>query len=112
ILTTGAAFIVDHNAYNAAKVQSVTGDQVGTGPYKLDKYAPGQQAVFSTYSGYHGAKPKNDGVIIRYYTKSSTMKLALTKGDIDMAFREFTPTELGSLGTTKGVKVHKGNASN
>src|SRR5438477_2745498 len=26
ILTTGAAFIVDHNAYNPAKVQDVTGD--------------------------------------------------------------------------------------
>jgi peptide/nickel transport system substrate-binding protein len=96
--------------YSPTKVQSVTGEQVGTGPYKLDKYQPGQQIVVSKYSGYHGTKPKNDSLIIRYYTKSSTMKLALTKGDIDMAFRDFTPTELASLGTAGGVKVHKGNA--
>jgi peptide/nickel transport system substrate-binding protein len=111
ILTTGAAFIVDHNAYSPTKVQAVTGDQVGTGPYKLVKYQPGQQVVVQKYDGYHGPAPKNDSVIIRYYTKSSTMKLALTKGDIDMAFRDFTPTELQSLKTAKGIKVHKGNGS-
>ena len=111
ILTTGAAFIVDHKAYDPAKVQAVTGDQVGTGPYKLDKYQPGQQIVVSTYAGYHGPKPKNDSVIIRYYSKSSTMKLALTKGDVDMTFRDFTPTELQSLKRTKGIIVHAGKAS-
>jgi peptide/nickel transport system substrate-binding protein len=112
ILTTGAAWIVDSKVYPADKVQPSTSEQVGTGPYKLDKYVPGQQVVVSKFDDYHGAAPKNDSVIIRYYTKSSTMKLALTKGDIDMAFREFTPTELRSLETTKGLTVHKGNASN
>jgi peptide/nickel transport system substrate-binding protein len=112
ILTTGAANIVDSKAYSATKVQAVTGAQVGTGPYQLTKNQPGQQIVATAFDGYHGAKPKNDSVIIRYYSKSSTMKLALTKGDIDMAFRDFTPTELRSLGSTKGIKVHKGNGSN
>jgi peptide/nickel transport system substrate-binding protein len=37
------------------------------------------------------------------------MKLALAKGEIDMAFREFTPTELTSLRKTKGIVVHEGN---
>jgi peptide/nickel transport system substrate-binding protein len=37
------------------------------------------------------------------------MKLALQRGEIDMAFRDFTPTELISLGESSGVKVHAGN---
>ena len=37
------------------------------------------------------------------------MKLALQNGEIDMAFRDFTPTELTSLGKAKGIKVHTGN---
>jgi peptide/nickel transport system substrate-binding protein len=36
------------------------------------------------------------------------MKLALQRGEIDMAFRDFTPTELQSLGTASGIKVHTG----
>ena len=37
------------------------------------------------------------------------MKLALQRGEIDMAFRDFTPTELLSLGKASGIKVHAGN---
>ena len=109
ILTTGAGTIVPKNAYPANKIVPNTSPQYGTGPYQLVKYTPGQQAVFKANKSYWGPKPKNDTLIIRYYSKSSTMKLALTKGDIDMAFRDFTPTELGSLGKTKGIVVHKGN---
>ncbi len=38
-----------------------------------------------------GTKPKNGDVIIHYYSKSSTMKLALEQGEIDMAFRDLHP---------------------
>jgi len=108
ILTTGAAQIVPKSVYPADKLVPNTSPQVGTGPYKLDRYTQGQQAVLTPFSDYWGDKPKNDGLIIRYYTKSSTMKLALQKGDIDMAFRDFTPTELQAVAKIKGVTVHKG----
>src|SRR5438270_903399 len=56
-----------------------------------------------------GVKLSNGGVIINYYSKSSTMKLALQQGTIDMAFRDFTPTEYAALGTTSGITVFKGS---
>ncbi|HLX18921.1 MAG TPA: ABC transporter substrate-binding protein [Gaiellaceae bacterium] len=110
ILTTGAGLIVDHKIYPANKIvpDSNVSDLIGTGPYKLTKFSSGQQAVFSVNSNYSGPKPKNDGVIITYYSKSSTMKLALTQGSIDMAFRDFTATEYGALGKTKGITVYQG----
>ncbi len=108
ILTTGAAQIVPKSVYPADKVLSNTSTQVGTGPYQLDRYQPGQTASLKAWDGYWGKKAKTDQVIIRYYTKSSTMKLALEKGEIDMAFRDFTPTEYASLGKDKGITVHKG----
>jgi peptide/nickel transport system substrate-binding protein len=110
ILTTGAAQIVPKSVYPANKILPNSAKQVGTGPYLLDSYTPGQQAVFKVNPNYWGPKPKNDGVIIRYYSKSSTMKLALQKGDLDMAFRDFTPTEYKSL-AQKGLVVHKGAGS-
>jgi len=111
ILTTGAGFIVDHKVYPADKLVANTdvGSLVGTGPYKLTKFTPGQQAVFTPNSNYNGSAVKNGGVIITYYSKSSTMKLALQQGTIDMAFRDFTPTEYTALGKTTGIRVYKGN---
>jgi peptide/nickel transport system substrate-binding protein len=111
ILTTGAGQIVSKSSYPLKRLRASTATQVGTGPYKLKKFSPGQQAVFEKFKGFWGKPAKNDGVIIRYYSKSSTMKLALTRGDIDMAFRDFTPTELISLQKTKGVVVHKGSGA-
>jgi peptide/nickel transport system substrate-binding protein len=109
ILTTGAGSIVPKSVYPADKILPNDQTQVGTGPYQLVKYTPGQQAVFKSYSSYWGPKAKTENLIINYYTKSSTMKLALQRGEIDMVFREFTPTELQSLKTASGLKIHQGN---
>jgi peptide/nickel transport system substrate-binding protein len=113
ILTTGAGQIVDHKVYPAGKILANTAvsSLIGTGPYKLTKFTPGQQAVFTPNPNYNGGlgAVKNGGVIINYYSKSSTMKLALQQGTIDMAFRDFTPTEYTALGKASGIKVYKGN---
>lgn len=108
ILATQCCFIVPSGTYAADKLKSNTDAQIGTGPYKLVKYTPGQQAVFQRYDGYWGPKAKTDNLIMRYYSKSSTMKLALQRGEIDMAFQTFTPTELTSLAKAKGITVHTG----
>jgi peptide/nickel transport system substrate-binding protein len=109
ILSTNAGYIVPKAKYPFNKILPNTSPQVGTGPYQLVKFTPGQQAVLKANPNYWGPKPKNSGIVINYYSKSSTMKLALAKGEIDMAFREFTPTELTSLRKTKGIVVHEGN---
>ena len=111
ILTTGAAQIVPKNVYPAGKIRANSSPQYGTGPYVLTKYTPGQQAVFKKWDQYWGTPPKSANLIIRYYTKSSTMKLGLENGDIDMAFRTFTPTELKSLEKESKLVVHKGKGS-
>ncbi|WP_102226776.1 ABC transporter substrate-binding protein [Acidimangrovimonas sediminis] len=108
ILATSAGYIVDHKVYPADKLQPSTSPQVGTGPYKLVKYVPSQIAVYKAREDFWGTKPKIPNLIINYFAKSSTMKLALQKGEIDMAFRSFSPTELTSLQGAKGIKVHKG----
>ena len=109
ILSTNAGYVVPKAHYPFNKILSNTDPQIGTGPYKLVKFTPGQQAVLQPNPYYWGQKPKNGGIIINYYSKSSTMKLALEKGEIDMAFQTFTPTELQSLSHEKGIVVHSGH---
>ena len=108
LTTTAGSMIVDHNVYPAGKLLPSTSPQVGTGPYILKTYTPTQQAVFVPNPHYWGPKPKNGGVIINYYKDSSTMKLALTKGEIDMAYDLFSPTDLTSLQKSSSVKVYIG----
>src|SRR5579875_2076560 len=107
ILSTNAGYVVDKNTFPADKIlaNTDTKDMIGTGPYVLTKFTPGQEAVFTVNKNYWGPKPKNDGVIINYYTSSATMKIALEQGSIDMAFETFTPTEIASLAKTKGIAV-------
>jgi peptide/nickel transport system substrate-binding protein len=111
ILATGAAGIVPSDAYQGNRLQANNQPQIGTGPYRLTRYTPGQQAVFESFDDYWGAGARNDGLIIRYYSTSSTMKLAIERGEIDMAFQTFTPTELTSLGRNRNIRVHQGQGA-
>ncbi|HSF60792.1 MAG TPA: ABC transporter substrate-binding protein [Gaiellaceae bacterium] len=110
-LATGAAGIVPSDAYQGNRLQGNTQPQIGTGPFRLVRYTPGQQAVFERFDDYWGPNAKSEGLILRYYTRSSTMKLALERGEIDMAFQTFTPTELVDLGETRNVRVHQGQGA-
>ena len=110
ILGTGAGFIVP-DSYSGTALQSNSQPQIGTGPYTLEKYTQGQQAVYEPFDDYWGPQAKNDGLIVRSFAKSSTMKLALQRGEVDMAFQTFTPTELASLRKASGIRVHSGNGA-
>ena len=107
-LATGAGGIVPSNVYKGNRLQSNTEPQVGTGPFRLTRYTPGQQAVLERFDDYWGPKARSEGLIIRQYAKSSTMKLAVERGEIDMAFQTFTPTELTSLARARNVRVFQG----
>ena len=111
ILSTNAGYVVDKNTFPADKIlaNTDTAHMIGTGPYVLTKFTPSQQAVFGLNKNYWGPKPKNGGLIINYFSKSSTMKLALQQGTLDMAFQTFTPTELTAMGKNKSLKVHSGH---
>jgi peptide/nickel transport system substrate-binding protein len=108
ILSTNAGYVVDKKTYppDAILANTDTANMVGTGPYKLTKFTSGQQVVLTPNTHYWGKAPKNGGVIINYYSKSSTMKLDLQQGHLDMAFQTFTPTEIASMKRSKSLKVH------
>ncbi len=111
ILATGAGGIVPSSAYKGNSLQTNNQPQIGTGPYRLTRYTPGQQAVFEPFDDYWGSQARNDGLILRYYTRSSTMKLAVERGEIDMAFQTFTPQELTALGRNNRVRVNQGQGA-
>lgn len=113
VLTTGAGAIVDEKVFPADKL--LPDDQIiGSGPYTLTKYTPGQQAVFGLDKNYSGDdKISNGGFIVQYFQQPSALKLAIEGGSIDVAYRSLAPTDIKSLQgeSSKGVQVVSGNGT-
>jgi peptide/nickel transport system substrate-binding protein len=113
VLVTSAGPIVDEETYPADKVLS---DEAAvkangfSGPYTIAKYDKNQLAQFKANKDYDGAlgKAKVDTITQKVYSDANNLKLDIQNGDIDVAYRSLTPTDVASLKKAKGVKVHTG----
>ena len=108
ILTTGSAAIVP-DSYPADKLQP-SDEAIGSGRYTLSSYKPGTQTVLKKSDTYTGDDPaKNDQVIVQYYKTSSDLALALKQGEVNVAYRSLSPTDLNSLKNQDGIQIVSGN---
>ncbi len=58
---------------------------MGSGPFKLSEWTRGQRAVLSAKADYWGGAPKIKKVVVRFMSESSDRRMALERGDIDIA---------------------------
>ena len=56
---------------------------VGTGPYVLDEYAPGQYVRFGANEGYFLGKPEIPTVVFQIITNDATGQTAVQTGEVD-----------------------------
>ncbi|MBW3605894.1 MAG: hypothetical protein KY460_13530 [Actinobacteria bacterium] len=78
---------------------------IGTGPYQLTSYTPGESMTLEAFVDYWGEAPAIDTVQIQFFEESAQMKNALDAGEIDFNYNEFTPAERNSLEATEGITV-------
>lgn len=57
----------------------------GSGPFRLVEWSRGQQAVLEAKPNYWGGAPKLKKVVIRFMSESADRRMALERGDIDIA---------------------------
>jgi peptide/nickel transport system substrate-binding protein len=107
----GAAAIVDEDVFPADK--KLADDQIiGSGPYKLSQYKPGEQAVLEANPNYTGDNtPQSSQVFVKYYSETSALKLAAENGEVDVAWRSLSPTDIADLEGNSNVTVAKGEGS-
>jgi len=93
-----------HPAYKPDEIDS---DQTagGLGPYKIVKWVRDQELVLEANPYYHGEKPKIKTVIIRFYKDATTLRLALERGEIDIAWRTLNPADIESLKKNPNFQV-------
>lgn len=107
----GAAAIVDEDVFPA---DSKLADEeiIGSGPYKLSQYKAGEQAVLELNEEYTGENTGQSAqVFVKYYSEPSALKLAAENGEVDVAWRSLSPTDIADLKTNEDVTVATGEGS-
>ncbi|MGW2487190.1 ABC transporter substrate-binding protein [Streptomyces sp. NPDC001606] len=113
-IASGAGSVVDHRQYDANGLRT-DHQAVGSGPYKLDSF-DGDKAVFSVNDNYRGtAKPRNSGVTVKFFHGDrAALKKALLAGDIDIAYRGLTASDIAGIEKqdgSKGVNAVEGTSA-
>jgi len=57
---------------------------MGTGPYRLDGYEPGQSFTMSRHDGYHGEPGSFRGIEYTVFTDGTTRLVSLRQGKVDL----------------------------
>ena len=73
-----------------------TGHPTGTGPYKFDEWAPGEQLTLSAYEDYWGDAGQIDEIIFRVIDDPTARRQALESGSID-GYDLVGPADTGAL---------------
>lgn len=81
---------------------------VSSGPYRLSKYLPHQRYELEANPNYYGTPPKMSRVTIVRYTTAVDLKLALTTGAIDVAYRSLLPPDFKDFKSNANFKTLEG----
>ena len=113
VLSSPAGPIVDDTVFSADSITTdediIKGKSFG-GQFSIDSYKKNELIAFSKNPDYKGllGPAKSDSVTMKYYADSNNMKLDVQKGNIDVAWRSLTATDIESLKSDKNVKVDIG----
>jgi peptide/nickel transport system substrate-binding protein len=89
----------------------------GLGPYTLTEWTrSGTKDVEMTLTANpnywnYPSYPKTHTLIIKFYPDSTSLAAAIKSGDVDLAYRQFTTSDIQSLQTTSGLKVYPSNGA-
>ncbi len=97
------ASIVSEESYNTEEFKPT--EIVGTGPYKLKEWRQGEQVSLKAFKDYWGDQPYAKDVTVKIYGKSANLQNAIKTGEIDVAYRSFTPLQKTSLQDNSDVQT-------
>ncbi|MFI1914306.1 ABC transporter substrate-binding protein [Nocardia sp. NPDC020380] len=113
VLPTQAGIIVDEKSFPPDKIledDAVVKTGSFSGPYTITSYDKNKLAEFKANPDYNGlfGKAKTDTVSVKYYAGGDNLKLDVQQGNIDIAYRTLSPTDIDSLRGDNRVTVHEG----
>lgn len=113
ILSSPVGPIVDEDVFSATELTSdedIVAGEAFAGQYTITSYELNTIVEFEPFDGYQGllGPAENDSVVLSYYTDSSNLKLDVQEGNIDVAFRSLSATDVEDLRGNDAVTVVDG----
>src|SRR3954453_6008279 len=113
ILSTNAGPIVDEEVLSPTALTpdaDIVKGKAFAGPYTITNYDQNNLVSYEANPDYKGllGKPKTDKVNVKYYADASNLKLDIQEGNIDVAFRSLSPTDIADLRKNDKVQVVDG----
>ena len=89
------------------KPDDVDSDQTagGAGPYRIVEWVRDEQLVLEANPNYYGEKPRTSKIIIRFFKDATSLRLALERGEIDIAWRTLRPQDYEEFRAREGFEV-------
>jgi peptide/nickel transport system substrate-binding protein len=116
VLASPAGPIVDEEVFAADALtpsEEIVDGKAFAGPYEITDYSENelvQYEAFKDYKGLYGT-PKTSSITGKYFTEETSLKLAVQEGDVDVAYRSLSPTDLADLRKQDSVTVYDGPGS-
>ncbi|MDN4639781.1 ABC transporter substrate-binding protein [Agreia sp. PsM10] len=113
ILSSPAGPIVDEDVFSATELTSdedIVAGKAFAGQYEITNYDFNNLISYKAFDGYEGVlgAAKSDQINVKYYADSSNLKLDIQEGNIDVAFRSLSATDIDDLKGNDKVKVVDG----
>lgn len=113
ILSSSAAAIVDEESFSADSITSdddIVAANAFAGQYVITSYDFNALIGYKANPDYQGllGPAKTDVINVRYYAEASNLKLAVQEGDIDVAWRSLSATDVEDLRGNDNVSVVDG----
>jgi len=113
ILSSPAGPIVDEDVFSATELTSdedIVKGKAFAGQYEITNYDFNNLISYKAFDGYEGVlgAAKSDQINVKYYADSSNLKLDIQEGNIDVAFRSLSATDIDDLKGNDKVKVVDG----
>lgn len=113
ILSSPAGPIVDEDVFAADALtpdDEIVEGQAFAGPYVLTDYAQNDLLTYQANPDYQGllGAPATEEISVSYYAEASNLKLDVQQGNVDVAFRSLTATDIEDLRGDDNVQVVDG----
>jgi len=83
------------------------GQLVGLGAYSMVSFKRDEEVILEANPNYWGPKPDIARVVIRYYADATTLRLALERGEVDIAYRSLNPSDIKDLSANRNFTTYK-----
>ncbi len=113
ILSSPAGPIVDEQVFSPDALTpdaDIVKGNAFAGPYVITSYDLNNLVSYKANPDYQGilGAPKTETINVKYYAEASNLKLDIQEGNIDVAYRSLSATDIADLRTNDKVKVVDG----